>query len=98
MVIALPTATPVTRPVTETVAIVGSLEAQDTVRSVRGFPAASSVAAESCTVVPSTTADVAGVTLPDATGGGAVPAPCCTPNLTAKNRPARVTATSFVPG
>src|SRR6266571_1011119 len=83
MMIGPPTAAPVTRPVAETVAIVGSLEVQDTVRSVRRFPAASSVAAESCTVVPSSTTDVAGVTLTDATGGGVVTAPCSILNLMA---------------
>src|SRR6266550_483248 len=98
MVIGPPTAAPVTRPVAETVAIVGSLEAQATGRSVRGFPAASRVIAESCTVVPRTTAAVAGVTLTDATGGGVVTAPCSILNLIGMVRPACVVYTSLSAG
>src|SRR5713226_5265859 len=65
-----PSALPVTRPVTSTVAIVASLVCQVTVRPVSGLPAASFGVAVSCTVAPTTILAVGGVTATVATGMG----------------------------
>jgi hypothetical protein len=62
-----PAAMPVTSPVDETVAI-APLLVHVTSRPVSTFPAASVVVAVSCTVAPTTTIAVAGVTVTDATG------------------------------
>src|SRR5207247_1491202 len=68
VIVAVPTTTPVTRPVAFTLAMPGVLLAQVTVRPVSGFPFASFGVAVSCTVWPACTDAVAGLTVTAATG------------------------------
>src|SRR6266516_531611 len=63
-----PTATPVTSPLPETGATVGSLLVQVTVRPLKGLPSASSGVAVSCWVPPTRIVAAVGLTLTDATG------------------------------
>src|SRR5579862_6965770 len=65
---AVPTATPVTSPVPETVATAALLEVHDTARPVSTMPPASVSVATSPTVFPTTTLGAAGATLTLATG------------------------------
>src|SRR5262245_13683462 len=85
VIVAAPTATPVTRPVADTVANWGALLDQVFVRPSSGSPTASFVVAVSCSVVPTGTSAVAGLTSTDATGttGPAWPALISTPNAPA---------------
>jgi hypothetical protein len=66
--VALPAATPVTSPLAETVAMADALLAQVTTRPASGLPLASWGVAVSCTVCPTCTLAVAGVTATEATG------------------------------
>src|SRR5437667_11296930 len=68
VIIAPPTATPVTRPVADTVATPPLLVAHVTVRPLSGFPLASRSTAVSCAVPPMTTLGAPGLTLTAATG------------------------------
>src|SRR5256885_3969965 len=68
VIVALPTVTPVTRPVDDTVATPPSLVAQVTVRPLSGFPLASRSTAVSCTVPPMATPGAPGLTVTVATG------------------------------
>src|SRR5436309_12826864 len=68
MVTGPPAVTPVTSPVDETVAMAASLVVHVTVRPVSTFPAASVVVAVNCTVAPTSTVAVPGLTDTDATG------------------------------
>jgi hypothetical protein len=68
VIVAVPGATPVTTPDGDTVAIAVLLDAHVMARPVSAFPLASSVAAVSVVVCPTTTAAVEGVTFTDATG------------------------------
>src|SRR5256885_7861220 len=68
VMVAVPATLPVTNPLALTVAMVASLEAHVTVRPVSGLPVASLGVAVSCSVDPTDTVPVAGVTLTDATG------------------------------
>src|SRR6266852_4973549 len=70
VIVAEPTVTPVTRPFALTVATAGVLLAQVTVRPDKGFPLASLGVAVSCSVDPTCTLAVAGLTLTAATGTG----------------------------
>src|SRR5207249_1701005 len=63
-----PSATSVTRPVCDTVAIVGALDTHATVRPVSGLPLASLSVAVSCTVPPTGMVAEAGLTATVATG------------------------------
>src|SRR6266853_1043568 len=65
-----PAATPVTRPLPFTLAIVLSLDCQVITRPVSGLPLASFGVAVSCTVPPTATLAEAGVTVTEATGTG----------------------------
>src|SRR5688572_7716204 len=65
-----PPPVPVTRPVCETVAILGSAVLQTTVRPGSGVPAASSTLADSCTVAGSMIEPLGGVTATTLTGTG----------------------------
>src|SRR3989475_391259 len=67
VIIAPPTATPVTRPVADTVATPPLLVAHVTVRPLSGFPLASRSTAVSCAVPPMTTLGAPGLTLTAAT-------------------------------
>jgi len=66
--VALPAATPVTSPLAETVAMADALLAHVTTRPASGLPLASLGVAVSCTVCPTWTLAVAGVTATEATG------------------------------
>src|SRR5690349_2876203 len=68
VIVALPAATPVTRPLADTVAAAGVSVDHVTVRPVSGCPAASFGVAVSCTEAPDATVAEAGVTTIDATG------------------------------
>src|SRR5207244_6989678 len=68
VIVALPTATPATRPVAVTVATPPLLVAHVTVRPLSGFPLASRSAAASCAVPPMTTLGAPGLTPTVATG------------------------------
>src|SRR3989442_543257 len=68
VIVAAPAVTPVTSPLALTVATAGLLLAQVTVRPLRGLPFASLGVAASCTVWPTCTDAVAGLTVTDATG------------------------------
>src|SRR5437773_4391518 len=63
-----PDATPLTSPLPFTLAIALLLDCQVTTRPVNGLPLASLGVAVSCTVLPTATPAVAGVTVTDATG------------------------------
>src|SRR5438132_1181814 len=65
-----PDATPLTSPLPFTLAIALLLDCQVTTRPVNGLPFASLGVAVSCTVLPTATPAVAGVTVTDATGTG----------------------------
>src|SRR5437899_6847130 len=65
-----PAATPLTSPLPFTLAIALLLDCQVTTRPVNGCPLASLGVAVSCTVLPTATPAVAGVTVTDATGTG----------------------------
>src|SRR5438876_3293474 len=64
--VAVPAATPVTRPLADTVAPAGAHPAQVTTRPAGGLPLASLGVAVSCTVCPTRTLAVAGVTATEA--------------------------------
>src|SRR6266571_3429017 len=68
VIVAAPTATPVTRPLPFTLAIPPLLDAQVTVRPVRTVPALSLVTAVSWTAWPAGTLAEAGLTATEATG------------------------------
>src|SRR6266581_3376693 len=68
VIVTAPSATPVTSPVADTVAIAGYALAQLITRPVSTFPAASLVTALSCVVPPTKTLAVAGLTTTEATG------------------------------
>src|SRR5439155_25859079 len=70
MVTGPPAATPVTSPLPLTVATAALLVAHMTVRPVSTLPLASFVVAMSCTVCPTGTVAVAGITATEATGTG----------------------------
>src|SRR5438105_13211786 len=70
VIVAVPAALPVTNPLVLTVATLASLEAHVTVRPGSGLPLASCGVAVSCTVHPTCTLAVGGVTLTDDTGTG----------------------------
>jgi hypothetical protein len=70
VMVTVPTATPVTTPLEDTVAFVGSLDVQVTTRPVRTFPPASFVVAVRGVVAPTATLAVVGATVTVATGGG----------------------------
>src|SRR6266566_1614487 len=67
VIVAEAAATPVTRPLAETVATPGALLAQVTTRPVSTLPAESFVVAVSCTAAPPTTLAEAGLTVTEAT-------------------------------
>src|SRR5205809_191774 len=96
-----PAATPLTSPLPFTLAIALLLDCQVTTRPVNGLPFASLGVAVSCTVLPTATPAVAGVTVTDATGTGvtvmaAVPhSPCLRAVMTAA--PAVTPVTSPLP-
>src|SRR6266571_4926413 len=71
VIVAAPTATPVTRPLPFTLAIPPLLDAHVTARPVRTVPALSLVTALSWTAWPAGTLAEAGLTVTDATGAGA---------------------------
>src|SRR5437879_1793602 len=68
MIVAVPAATPATRPLPLTVATAALLNVHVTLRPVSVFPAESVVTGVSCTVAPPGTLAVAGPTVTDATG------------------------------
>ena len=68
VIVAAPTATPVTRPLPFTVAAAGLLDAHVTTRPDSAAPFASFGVAVSCPVVPAPTLKEAGLTATDATG------------------------------
>src|SRR2546422_1073760 len=68
VIAAAPTATPVTSPLADTVAMPGLDLVQVTARPASAFPAASLGVALSCVVPPTTTVAVAGLTTTEATG------------------------------
>src|SRR5881396_2947873 len=68
VIVAAPAATPVTSPVEDTVATAGVPDAQVTDRPESTLPAASFRVVVSCTVAPTSTTAVAGLTVTDATG------------------------------
>ena len=70
MIVVVPAATAVTKPLGDATATAGSLDVQATARPLSAFPAESVVAAASCTVAPTCTLAVAGITATDATGAG----------------------------
>src|SRR5712691_409091 len=70
LIVAVPAATPVTRPPVDTVATPRALDAHVTVRPLSGLPFASFGVAVSCTVCPTITLGDAGLMLTDATGTG----------------------------
>src|SRR3989442_9407857 len=67
VIVAAPPATPVTSPAADTVATAGFALVQVSTRPVSTFPAASFGVATSCTVNPTTTLTVAGLTMTHAT-------------------------------
>src|SRR5437667_7575890 len=72
--VAEPAVAPATRPLLVTLATLGLLLNQDTARPASGFPFASLGVATSCTLPPTGTLAVAGLTSTVATGtGGALP-------------------------
>src|SRR2546426_736049 len=71
VIVAALAATPVTSPVEDTVATAGVPDAQVTDRPESTLPAASFRVVVSCTVAPTSTTAVAGLTVTDATGTGA---------------------------
>ena len=77
VIVAVPAATPVTRPAPETVATWALSVVQVTVRPLSGWPAASLGVAVSCTVLPAATVAVAGATSTEATGAGAAVTVTC---------------------
>src|SRR2546427_775770 len=87
--VAVPAATPVTRPLPFTVATPGALLAQVTTRPASGVPLASFGVAVSCTVCPTCTLAVAGLTVTDTTGTGttAVTVSVAVPAATPVTRP-----------
>src|SRR5947199_83486 len=68
VMVAEPAATPVTRPVEETVAVAGALDVQVIARPESTVPAASFRLAASCTLAPTSTSAVAGLIPTEATG------------------------------
>jgi len=68
VIVAVPTAGAVTRPPLFTVATVGLLLAHVITRPLKGLPLASRGVAVSCTVCPTVTVAVGGLTVTDATG------------------------------
>jgi hypothetical protein len=68
VIVAVPAATPVTSPLPLTVATADALVAQVTTRPVSAFPTESRGVAVSCTVAPTPTLAVAGLTVTVATG------------------------------
>jgi hypothetical protein len=68
VIVAVPAATPVTRPLVDTDATVGALEVHVTGRPVSALPAESFGVAASWTVCPTARLAVAGATATDATG------------------------------
>jgi len=70
VIVAAPAATAVTSPLGDAAAMAGLLDIQATARPLSGLPAESLVAAASCTVPPTCTLIVAGLTATDATGAG----------------------------
>src|SRR5207247_3654425 len=68
VIVAALAATPVTSPVEDTVATAGVPDAQVTDRPESTLPAASFRVVVSCTVAPTSTTAVAGLTVTDATG------------------------------
>src|SRR5205807_1364369 len=90
VIVTAPAATPVTRPVEDTVATAGALDAQATDRPESTLPAASFRVVVSCTVAPTSTTAVAGLITTEATGTFATPTlavPLC-PSLVAVTVPA----------
>src|SRR5512138_519740 len=73
MMVAVPAATPVTRPLASTVAAAAEDVVHVTARPVSTLPAASFVTAESCVVFPMITVAAAGVIDTEATAGGLPP-------------------------
>src|SRR6266498_5176221 len=73
VITAVPAATPRASPLPDTVTTPGALVAQLTLRPVREVPLASFGVAVSCTVCPTATLAVAGLTATDATGAGEGP-------------------------
>jgi hypothetical protein len=71
VIVALPAATAVTKPLALTEAMAGLELDHVTTRPVSTLPLASRVVAESCTVAPTTRLDDVGATVTDATGTGA---------------------------
>src|SRR3989442_1656882 len=69
VIVTAPTATPVTRPLAETVATAPLLVVQVTVRPLSGLPAASLGVAASCAAPPTYRFGAAGLTATEATGG-----------------------------
>ena len=72
VIVAEPTPIPVTNPLGETVATLGALEAQLTVRPLSSLPAASFKLVANWVVAPTSTVAVVGVTLTVATGAGQI--------------------------
>src|SRR3989442_1332634 len=72
VIVAAPAATPVTSPLPLTVATAGLPLAHVTTRPTSRLPLASFSVAVSCTVAPTETLGLAGVTVTDATGAGGV--------------------------
>ena len=70
LMVVAPTATPVTSPLPETVAMAALLDAQAIDRPTSGRPFASSGVAVSCKVCPTETLAVVGFTVTEATGIG----------------------------
>src|SRR3989449_7042207 len=68
VIVAVPAATPVTNPLPLTVATETLLVAHVTTRPLKGLPLASLGVAVNCTVAPTVTLAVAGLTVTDATG------------------------------
>jgi hypothetical protein len=68
VIVAEPTATPVTRPALLTLATLGLPLAQVTTRPLNGAPAASRGVADNCVVAPTCTLAEAGVTVTELTG------------------------------
>src|SRR5439155_16729477 len=75
VIVAVPATLPVTNPLALTVATVVLLEAHVTTRPGSGLPLASRGVATSCTVAPTGSDAVAGLTSTEATGAGGPPLP-----------------------
>ena len=75
VIVAVPATLPVTNPLALTVATVVLLEAHVTTRPGSGLPLASRGVATSCTVAPTGSDAVAGLTSTEATGAGGTPLP-----------------------